>query len=640
MRTFPRNLLLAGTLLSMAAALGVPAAPLVLAAAPALTPEQQLARMGMAQRVGQLFMVAAGANGASPATMAALTNYHVGSVYLAGRSSAGTSATAAVVRQMTNTVNATTTGNVKLLTATDQEGGYVQVLSGPGFSTIPTGLAQGSLAPATLQSYATTWGGQLRAAGLNMNLAPVLDTVPSAAFAPYNAPIGYYEREYGYDPQTVSSHGAAFRAGMAQSYMIPTLKHFPGLGRVTANTDTASNVHDTTTTRSDAYLQPFRDAVNAGAQVVMVSSAYYDRIDAANIGPFSPTILQGMLRGDLSFKGVILSDDLCAAKQLDPWSLQSRALNFFYAGGSMLLCADPTEIPVMYSTVLSTAQGSPAFAAVVNAAVLKVLTVKAATLGAAFGPGAPPLLTDFNGDGTADVMARDAAGGMWLYPGNGHAGWLRPGQVGRGWGGLNPVTGVGDFNGDGSADVMARDAAGNMMLYPGNGHGGWLPAAQVGHGWGGFDAVLGVGDFNSDGAADVMARDGAGNLWLYPGNGHGSWLRASQVGQGWGGYDALMGVGDFNGDGTADLMARDSAGNLWLYPGNGRGGWLVRSQVGRGWQGYDALTGVGDFTGDGTADLMARDSAGNLWLYPGNGRGGWLVRSQVGHGWQGFTAIF
>ncbi|MDD0859353.1 glycoside hydrolase family 3 N-terminal domain-containing protein [Arthrobacter alpinus] len=109
--------------------------------------------------------------------------------------------------------------------------------------------------------------------------------------APYNLPIGYYEREYGYTPQTVSSHGNAFAAGMRQAAIVPTVKHFPGLGRVTLNTDTSANVHDTTTTRTDPYLQPFRDAINQGVRVVMVSSAYYDRIDSSNIAPFSRTIM-------------------------------------------------------------------------------------------------------------------------------------------------------------------------------------------------------------------------------------------------------------------------------------------------------------------------------------------------------------
>jgi len=397
------------------------------------SPSAQLLRMTMGQRIGQLFMVAATATGASSATLSDLSTYHVGNAYLSGRSSLGTTATAAVVRSLTQRVSAAATGNVRLLVGTDQEGGYVQVLSGPGFSTIPTALYQGTLAPTTLQGDAHTWGGQLVAAGLNLNLAPVLDTVPSAAFAPLNAPIGYYEREYGYTPATVSSHGLAFAAGMRQAGLVTAVKHFPGLGRVTANTDTSSNVHDTITTISDPYLQPFHDAVNAGTGIVMVSSAYYDRIDSAHIAPFSSVILKTMLRVNLGFTGVILSDDLCNAAQLAPWSLAERAVDFFSAGGTMLLCANPASIPAMYHAVLSRAQQSAAFDAVVNAAALKVLQLKASALPSAFGHGATSYMTDFNGDGTGDVLARDPAGALWLYPGRGNGTWFPRVQVGGGW---------------------------------------------------------------------------------------------------------------------------------------------------------------------------------------------------------------
>ncbi|CAH0223326.1 Beta-hexosaminidase [Arthrobacter sp. Bi83] len=351
-------------------------APQALAPA-ALTPAQQLARLTLAQRVGQLFMIASAATGADINTMSDITKYHVGSVYLAGRSRAGTGATAAVVRRMTATVSTATTGGIRLAVATDQEGGFVQVLGGPGFSVIPTAVAQGRQAPAVLQANARVWGNQLRAAGLNLNLAPVLDTVPSAQFAPHNAPIGFFGREYGFTPQTVSSRGGAFAAGMRQAGVAPAVKHFPGLGRVTLNTDTTRNVHDTVTTRTDPYLLPFRTAIQAGARWVMVSSAYYNRIDAAHIAPLSPVIMRTMLRGDLHFTGVILSDDLCNAAQLAPWAKGARATGFIHAGGTMLLCANPRDIPVMTSAVLQLAQHNPAFAAEVNAAALKVLTVKA-----------------------------------------------------------------------------------------------------------------------------------------------------------------------------------------------------------------------------------------------------------------------
>lgn len=352
------------------------AAPAVSATA-SLTPAQQLASMTMAQRVGQLFMVAAGATGANASTMYDLLHYHVGNTYLAGRSYAGVTATAAVVRKMTSTVSAATTASVKLTVATDQEGGYVQVLNGTGFSSIPTGLAQGTLSSATLTADAKIWGQQLHNAGLTVDLAPVLDTV-TQAFAPYNAPIGYYEREYGYTPSAVSTKGNAFASGMKAAGVMATAKHFPGLGRVTGNTDVSADVHDTVTTRYDANLLPFKTAINSQVRWVMVSSAYYDKIDNRHsmLGAFSSVVMQTMLRGDAHFTGVILSDDLCNALQLHYWSLANRAADFFNAGGSMLLCGNPDDIPAMYNSVLHLAQTSPAFAAKVNAAALVVLTVK------------------------------------------------------------------------------------------------------------------------------------------------------------------------------------------------------------------------------------------------------------------------
>lgn len=202
LKPLPRSIISSVATLLLIAGMGLVATPAqahslgVLPTATTLTPAQQMARMTLAQRIGQLFMTQANATGAGTATMNVLRYWHVGNVYLSGRSAGGVNATAGVIRQMSATVSASTTANEYLLVATDQEGGYVQVLSGPGFSNIPTGLAQGTMSPASLKANATNWGNQLRWAGLKMNLAPVLDTV-TQQFAPFNAPIGYYQREYG-----------------------------------------------------------------------------------------------------------------------------------------------------------------------------------------------------------------------------------------------------------------------------------------------------------------------------------------------------------------------------------------------------------------------------------------------------------
>ncbi|GGJ17758.1 FG-GAP-like repeat-containing protein [Paenarthrobacter histidinolovorans] len=250
-----------------------------------------------------------------------------------------------------------------------------------------------------------------------------------------------------------------------------------------------------------------------------------------------------------------------------------------------------------------------------------------------------PVKNDFTGGREADVLARDGAGALWLYPGDGAGGWLSRRQVGQGWNVMTAILAPGDFNGDGYSDVLARDSAGALWLYPRNGAGGWSPRVQVGSGWNVMTAITGVGDFNGDGKPDVVARDSGGVLWLYPGNGKGGWLAQSRIGSGWSIMTDIMGVGDFNSDGASDVMARDSGGRLWLYPGNGAGGWYPTMQYGQGWNGMTAVFGPGDFSGDRKADVMARDSSGAMWLFSGSGSAIWPSGRVIGQGWNGMTAI-
>jgi beta-N-acetylhexosaminidase len=340
------------------------------------TPEQLLASLSLEQRVGQLFMVGANAGGSDRDAVAALLGRNIGNFYLAGRSTSGLNATAALVSSLRDT--ARKSGNtVPMFVATDQEGGLVQVLRGPGFSEIPTALVQAASTPAQLRARARAWGAELLKAGVDVDLAPVLDTVPGAAFAPSNAPIGYFQREYGYTPASVSAYGNAFASGLRDAGVAPVVKHYPGLGRVTLNTDVSGNVHDTTTTRKDPYLAPFTAAIRGGVRWVMVSNAYYDRIDARNPAPFSSVVMRTMLRAEARFTGVVVSDDLCNAAQLSPWTVGERAGKFIAAGGTMVLCADAASVRAMFAEVMRRATAEPAFRKAVDAAALTVLRVKA-----------------------------------------------------------------------------------------------------------------------------------------------------------------------------------------------------------------------------------------------------------------------
>ena len=163
---------------------------------------------------------------------------------------------------------------------------------------------------------------------------------------------------------------------------------------------------------------------------------------------------------------------------------------------------------------------------------------------------------DVDGDGNPDLLARDSAGTMWRYRGDGRGGIESSTPVSNGWQTYSQLVTPGDLDRDGFADVMARDSSGVMWLYPGNG------------------------------TADLVARVPAGTLYLYSFSSTGTYTGAKALSNGWGSYSALTGAGDFSGDGHPDLLARDGAGVLWVYPGNGSGGWLPRTRVGGGWGPY------------------------------------------------------
>lgn len=333
--------------------------------------------MSLAQRVGQLFMVGTAASSADTATLSQISSYHVGNVMLTGRSYGGTRATSRVAAGLQERATRAATDGVRLLVSTDQEGGMVQVLHGAGISEMPAALAtKGRWTRVELEHRAGAWARQLREAGVNMNLAPVLDTVPGPTAARRNPPIGGYERQFGYTPAVVASHGTAFARGMATNGVLPTIKHFPGLGRVGGNTDVSSDVTDRVTRRGDAYLRPFKTAVDAGVPFVMMSTAYYSRMDPHNPAAFSSLIIRKVLRGDVGFRGVVISDDLSNAEQVARWSARTRAIKFIGAGGDMVLAVNPATLPAMYDAVLHRARHRPTFRALVDRAALRVLRVK------------------------------------------------------------------------------------------------------------------------------------------------------------------------------------------------------------------------------------------------------------------------
>jgi beta-N-acetylhexosaminidase len=331
--------------------------------------EAALAGLDRRAQVAQLFV--AGVRLEELGVGEGLARSGVGGIFLAGRSDAAAADLAATVTGWQSVAP-----GPGLWVAVDQEGGAVQTLRGPGFEPLPSALDQGSLPPGDLAALADRLGAALHGAGLNLDLAPVVDIV-AAGTANANPPIGAFDRQYGGTAAVVVAAAGTVVDGLAAHGVTATLKHFPGLGRVQSNTDTAADVVDSTTTADDEQVAAFGELARSPAHpFVMASSARYTQLDPDAVAAFSPIVLTDLLRERLGFDGVIISDDLGDAAAVQDVPPGERAVRFLAAGGTLVLTVDPAIVPAMIDAVLARSDTDPAFAATVDAAVHTALLAK------------------------------------------------------------------------------------------------------------------------------------------------------------------------------------------------------------------------------------------------------------------------
>ncbi len=327
--------------------------------------------MSLDRRLGQLLMV--GVPATDPASGSSLVQSGVGNIFLQGHSSASVEELRGETAQLQAAARATTGIGVQV--AVDQEGGLVQSLRGPGFASIPSAVDQGELSTSTLREQTATWAGELTRAGITLDLAPVSDTVPPGTAAE-NPPIGAFGREYGSDSATVASRVGTVVAAMRSQGLSATVKHFPGLGRVRANTDTSAAAVDSVTSPGDPYLRPFQAGIQAGAAAVMVSSATYPRLDPDHVAAFSSAVIDGLLRNRWGYDGMVVSDDLGAAVAVSAVPPGQRAVDFVAAGGDLVLTVQPADVAPMLADLRARAADDAQFRARVDDAVRHVLLSK------------------------------------------------------------------------------------------------------------------------------------------------------------------------------------------------------------------------------------------------------------------------
>jgi hypothetical protein len=201
---------------------------------------------------------------------------------------------------------------------------------------------------------------------------------------------------------------------------------------------------------------------------------------------------------------------------------------------------------------------------------------------------------DLNGDGHPDVVARDRSGYLWLYPTTGpltgSSGWGVRRRYGSGWNAMTALMGAGDFNGDGLADLLARNKLGELRLYTGDGFGGLHGGTRIGSGFATWSLLEAVGDLGDDGFADFVARNTKGELWLFRGSGTGRLLPSRRIGTGWQSMTAVAGPEAWVLGGVS-LIARDRYGRLWVYTSvNGRVQGGGTDPYGSGWNALTEIT--------------------------------------------------
>jgi beta-N-acetylhexosaminidase len=289
--------------------------------------------------LGQRIMVAMAGTSAPSWLLSAARDGRVGSVILFAANIVSRSQLQALTRSLQRA--AVQGGNPPLLIAVDQEGGQVKRLAaGPPDLSPPQMARTGRVSVATSEGRAT--GSYLKALGINMDLAPVVDvpTFPGAF-------IWTQGRAFSFHPNTVAKYATAFALGVQSAHVAATAKHFPGVGSAAVDTDNKLDVLTPTSAQLAGALTPYRTLIPRGIDAIMLSTAAFPAYDPSRTPTaLSRQMIQQLLRGTLRFGGVTITDALGTPTGHDERTAGAIAAR---AGADILLYTDsaPGELSAL-----------------------------------------------------------------------------------------------------------------------------------------------------------------------------------------------------------------------------------------------------------------------------------------------------
>jgi beta-N-acetylhexosaminidase len=271
---------------------------------PSARVEAFLTQMSIRQKVGQLFLFSMNGTAFNAAMNDLIATYHAGGMTLFGYNVESPEQ----LTQLSNDMQRAAVGSglpVPLFIAADQEGGRVLRLNGNGFSPFPSPMTLGAAHDFDLTyRFGEAIAQEMSACGLNMNLAPVLDVNARADNPVINV------RSFGGDPAMVAQHGAAFIRGTQSAHVIATGKHFPGHGDTVVDSHISIPVVES---NRESLMQhdiaPFVESFAADLQMLMTAHVVYQGLDNTP-ATFSAPIMTDLLRNDLGYQGLLMSDAL------------------------------------------------------------------------------------------------------------------------------------------------------------------------------------------------------------------------------------------------------------------------------------------------------------------------------------------
>lgn len=295
--------------------------------------EAQIAEMSLDEKIGQLVMVGIDGYTNDNNSQELIEKYHVGGFVLLKQNVKD-------LEQMLNLINSLKETNaankIPLFLSVDEEGGRISRMP-EDFVKLPSNGKIGEVNDSKLSyQVGRILGEELKSVGLNMNFAPVLDINSN----PKNPVIG--DRAFGETPDLVSKLGIQTMKGIKSQNIIAVVKHFPGHGDTSIDSHVGLPIVNANLERLESFeLQPFSSAIENQADAIMIAHILLPKIDSNNPASFSKAIITDLLREEMNFNGVIITDDLTMGAVVNNYDIGDAAVESLKAGSDIVLvCHD------------------------------------------------------------------------------------------------------------------------------------------------------------------------------------------------------------------------------------------------------------------------------------------------------------